>query len=232
MSDSQMWLLERDGDAREQRWWHLFLRTDFPSYETAWQRYIVPVTKRPEGITFRSDAELAGIGKSYRDIYFAQLHYTVVCHLGAAFDIRFGSDLGYDRFVDALVRLCSAQDVAFELLQRHQEPCMYNPDSEEDSREARRDWQDRDCRAIAAVRPVRHYRNRLVHGGIRPYWHVGNTAIVPKIGSENRYLDWRSIADPASTPDYAPADEVLGDAWKRTLVYLETAWMTNLLGAE
>src|SRR5262245_41750128 len=56
------------GDAIERACWPLFLRSDFPSYETFWQEKVVRVTTRPTGMGFKSDAELAKIGCGPEDM--------------------------------------------------------------------------------------------------------------------------------------------------------------------
>jgi hypothetical protein len=68
--------LERDGDPVERRYSSLFVRDEFPSYETVWQTSIVPVTGRPFHGGFHSDAELLKSGFTPEDICNAQLHYT------------------------------------------------------------------------------------------------------------------------------------------------------------
>ena len=44
-------------DSLEQNAWRDFVATDWPSYETYWIRSVVPLTKRPLGITFRPKVE-------------------------------------------------------------------------------------------------------------------------------------------------------------------------------
>ena len=40
--------LARDGDPLEQYTWTAFLSRAWPSYQTYWQRCVVPLTKRPK----------------------------------------------------------------------------------------------------------------------------------------------------------------------------------------
>lgn len=229
MSDSRKHFIEKDGDPREKEYWPLFLRKDFPSYEKTWSRYIVPVTGRPDRIDLLSDEELAKRGKSDRDICFAQLHYTVFCHLRAAFDIRNQSILSFENFTSGIIRLCSAQDVAFELLERHRNP-EYDPRCEKKSQKARNTWMKHDNQDIQVVCNMRYYRNRLVHGRIPPYVIFSNNILmVPKIGLEDRYLDWRAFKNPKSLLDFDPASSVLNAAWNDAVKYLETAWQKYLL---
>lgn len=227
------WTIEADGDEREKYCWPLFIAKELPSYQAVWARYIVPLTRRPANIRLKSDAELSAIGKSVGDICFAQLHYSVLCHLHAAFEIGRRLDFDFDGFSDAIVRLCSAQDVAFELLERHRKPTAYDVASEDASRKARSAWQNFDKGPLTAVRPVREYRNRLVHGRVPPWWRLrGKAVMVPRIGSEGRYLDWRRADGPelaSGNPEFAPASEILDFARAATVGYLEAAWQKHLL---
>jgi hypothetical protein len=51
----------------ELAYWSRFLRDEFPSYETVWAEYIVPITRRPDP-GFKSDKELAEIGLGPEDM--------------------------------------------------------------------------------------------------------------------------------------------------------------------
>jgi hypothetical protein len=114
--------LTEHGDGIERQYWPLFLRDEFPSYEKFWADCIVPLTLLPESVAFKSDVGLAKIGRSPEDIGNAQLHYTTFIHLVRVFDLRQDRFYSTDAFVEALVRLAAATDVADELLERATKP--------------------------------------------------------------------------------------------------------------
>src|SRR4029434_11286228 len=66
------------GDAEERKAWGE-VAPIFPHYETLWQRLIVPLTERPDGIGLRSD-----LPKEW--MRFAEDHYSIFLHLAAAVD--------------------------------------------------------------------------------------------------------------------------------------------------
>lgn len=158
-------LLEH-GDAVEQKYWELFLRDEFPSYETFWASAIVPLTLRPESIAFLSDAGLAKIGRGPEEVCNAQLHYTTFTHLVRVFDLRQDGLSLADTFVEALVRLAAATDVADELLERGTNPGSYTPWDEASGRRARDAWRNAHG---TPTWDLRKYRNRLLHGGLVPF---------------------------------------------------------------
>lgn len=80
------------------------------------------------------------------------------------------------------------------------------------------------------TRPVRDYRNHLVHGRLTP--SIGG--FFPKIGREMKYFDWRKVTDPQKQASIDSADfkhprEILVSAWKTTLTYLREMWDQHLL---
>jgi hypothetical protein len=117
--------LEKDGDPVERKYWNLFLRAEFPSYETVWADFVVPVTGRPDHGGFKSDEVLAEIGLGPGDMCNAQLHYTTFTHLARVFDLKEAGFVEADSFIEALVRLAAATDAADELLQRATNPGLY-----------------------------------------------------------------------------------------------------------
>jgi hypothetical protein len=80
--------LIKDGDDLEKTCFPLFLRDEFPSYETFWQQKVVPLTNRPENIYFKSNQDLAAISKGQKDICIAQLNYSVLNHLYAVYRLK------------------------------------------------------------------------------------------------------------------------------------------------
>jgi len=231
--------LAKDGDSREIRCWHLFVQSQFPSYETFWIRDVVPLTNRPTDFHFKTDQELLKIGKTHNDICIAQLHYSILVHLERAYEML---SIPLEKFaVDylawGLTSIVAAQDIAFELLQRNKSKKEYDPwlplqekkGDPKGSREAKREWQKRNGRPL---QHLRDYRNDLVHGRALPTMMTGFVS-VPNIGRQRDYFNWRLITDPVNNPgyketDYVPARQILEHAWKETVDYFETSWQTHL----
>jgi len=240
--------LERDGDPVERKYWDLFLRDEFPSYETVWANYVVRVTGRPDHGGFKSDQALAKIGLGPEEMCNAQLHYTTFTHLVRVFELKetVGWLMDANQFLEALVRLAAATDVADELLQRATNPGRYAPWNEKDGRKARGDWRSAHGRPL---QEIRDYRNRLLHGYLLPYQAVrqmdrveGGVAVpveqpalrFPKIGRESDYADWRTLirlSVVVQHRDFAYAQTIVNEAWTKTLAYFEREWKANLIAS-
>jgi hypothetical protein len=152
--------LERDGNGVERKYWTLFARDEFPSYEALWREYIVPLTMRPDHPNFESDEALAKMGRGPEDMGNAQLHCTTFTHLTRVFDLKEAGFSTADQFIEALVRLAAATDVADELLQRATNPSKYAPWSEKDGREARNDWRKAHGYPLREIRGYRKTSRR------------------------------------------------------------------------
>ena len=233
--------LEKDGDTCEKIYCTKFIRGEFPSYETFWVKYVVPLTNRPNDIHAKTNSELAAIGKSEHDICISQLHYTVLRHLARVYEIRQHVFVGteqIEQLIDGMVRITGAQDVAFELLERHTNPGVYDPwldkankGKQKGSREARSAWQNR---ANAPLQNLRDYRNHLVHGRVSPMIFVNDVLYVPAITKEKKYYDWRKVTVQPIHPsllgtDFSTPKAILDDAWNKTLKYFEQSWKKHLL---
>lgn len=229
--------LLNDGDGIEKKYWSKFIQNQFPAYEKFWIRNVTPLTNRPINIHFKTDNELRKIGKSANDICLSQLHYSILKHLARAFDILISRDINLDNLIEGMVRLNGALDIAFELLERFNNPTKYNAwlDKKKNSsdlggKEARENWQRNNSYPLQSIRS---YRNHLIHGRMLP--RIGRSAYcLPKIELENKYFDWRLITDPSNNPgfnmqDFMPANEILEQAWRETLSYLEAQWKAILL---
>jgi hypothetical protein len=235
--------LEKDGDPVEQTAWGLFVRDEWPSYETVWREYVVPITRRPDP-GFRSDEDLARFGLGPEDMGNAQLHYTTLTHLARAFSVKGAGLHTADQFTEALVRLSAATDTADELLQRATHRGEYPPF--EESREPRSAWRKANGYRL---QPLRDYRNRVLHGHLVPYEvrkqiprldEHGNTVPVeeyvlrfPQIGKETEWRDWRSLEhlNPVLMHrDFATAGQIVQGAWEEVLAYLEEQWQAHLVG--
>lgn len=63
-----------------------------------------------------------------------------------------------------------------------------------------------------------------------PSIQTPNKALLPKIGFENNYLDWRLVTDwnsasaTTAQADFDTLDNILTDAWKKTIQYFENEW--------
>lgn len=226
-----------DGDSYEQRYWSLFIQNQFKCYEDFWIKNITPLTNRPTNIHFKTDKELAQIGKTANEICIAQLHYSVLRHLIRVFDIQNKGSIDLDNLTEGMVRLCGALDVAFELLERFQNPIKYDPwlekkdkNGNNGGKEAREAWQNMNSYPL---QKLRNYRNHLIHGRMLP-GVVGSVYYLPNIGTENKYFDWRKITDPTNNQylnqnELAPIANILLLAWTETINYLNNQWKIVLL---
>lgn len=234
--------LLKDGDDFEKHYWTQFLATEFPSYESYWAKHIVPMTNRPTNIHFKDSLQLSSAGFTADDICKAQLHYTTFRHLVRAFEIRNKlitkqqTVLDTDLLSEGLFHIAAAQDVAFEFLQRVTEPNTFDPwapkksassTNSPASKEAQDKWKKNNGYPL---QDIRDYRNHLTHGRMSPSIQTHSKALLPKIGLENDYLDWRLVTDwnsskaTSAQADFDTLDSILTDAWKRTIQYFETEW--------
>jgi len=223
------YILLYDGDHLEQKYWSLFIKEEFPEYEQFWQKYVVPLTNRPDDIHFKNDAELSHIGKNDHDICIAQLHYTILRHLVRAYEIRQIEPVDLDQFVECLVRLSAATDAADELIERMTFPANYDPWSEKDGEKARRAWREKNTE----LKYLRDYRNKLVHGRVSPSVLIKGTFDryrVPKFEKVNDYIDWRKVTTERVgkggrvRKDFDSPNNLMEKAWKDVLSYFEKNW--------
>ena len=203
-------------------------------------QYIVPLTNRPANFYFKGDGELAQIGKTHNDVCIAQLHYTVLAHLGRTEALLLGDDFGQHELTEGMVRLCSALDVANELLERFANPGDYckdalGSDTWVDGKHACRKWRCKKEKKwrretekeqeIQSLESIRNYRNHLVHGRLSP--SVNHQ--FPRLSKEGHYFDWRKVRNPENVKrldlrDFAGPREILQEAWDITLSYLRDMW--------
>jgi len=222
--------LQGDGDRIEQRLYAPLIQPDFPSYEIFWDRFVTPLTNRPVDVQLKTDADLATIGKGDHELCLAQLHYSVLRHLGRAFALRQDPHYSLDHLVFSLSAIVGAQDVAFELLQRFKNPASYGAwlgkgtGGVDGGREAQSHWKAGDGYPL---QDIRDYRNHLVHGRTPPGF--GNQ--YPKIGQETSYFDWRKVTAPPAPPaaDFALATDIHDTAFSQTVTYFEGKWASELL---
>jgi hypothetical protein len=223
------WTIADHGDDVEKCAWGAFLSSELPSYETFWAREIVRLTNRPANIYLKTDDEIARLSPPPTNIpeavCIAQLHHSVMRHLLFVLEVRKEGVADIDDFTNAVIRLVSAQDVAFELLGRKMMPGQFGVSKASECRMARDAWiaaanndpsrasfsGSRKTAWAAAVRNdpsivqfdcrpmerLRNYRHRLVHGRIPPWWKQdGQPPLVPSLSAINDYIDWRRADDP------------------------------------
>ncbi len=222
--------LQADGDGIEQQLYAPLIQPYFPSYEVFWQKFVIPLTNRPIDIHCKSDSALAAIGKGDHELCLSQLHYSVLRHLGRAFQLRKERNYGLDHLVFSLSAIVGAQDVAFELLERFTNPTSYGTwlgkrsGGIDGGHEAQLNWKRSNAYPL---QDIRDYRNHLVHGRTPP----GFANQYPKIGQESSYFDWRKVTAVATLPttDFSPATDIHDSAFGQTVAYFETQWTANLL---
>ena len=229
--DMSTYKLSTNGDDLERHYWSLFIKDQFPSYERFWLNFVVPLTNRPDNIHFKTDIELAKIGKSKVHLCVAQLNYSVLMHLGRCFEVlrALKDNIGIeqaDLLLEGITRLVGAQDNGFELLERLNRFGCYDPFVQGDSKLARERWQ-RDKKS--PLQHLRNYRNTLVHGSQLPKVADGNRLCMPAVRKEAKYLDWRLITELSPDreeykKDFISVLDILEGAWKETVGYLDNEW--------
>ena len=228
--------LETGGDQFERDFWPLFIRDQFPSYETFWQKFVFPL--RQEGsINFKSGGEL--LNNIQQAHHIAQLNYGTVRHLIRCYQIILSLEktfglAQYDLFVEYLARIVGALDNGDELLARHTWPDKYTGEQTDKIRNegdgARKAWR----KEIGdPLKKIRFYRNRVMHGSPPPIvtWQEYVQIIcLPDIGKEGSYLDFRLITNSSSEnheerkKDFIPVHRIAKQMWNEVIDYLENNW--------
>lgn len=223
-----------NGDDLERHYWGLFLKDYFPSYESFWLKFVVPLTNRPIDIHFKNDLELSRIGKTEADICIAQLSYSIFRHLMRCFKIREEIKTSplmsqFDLMLEGMTRLVGSLDICFELFERLKNPKEYNAFDEKSGR--RISDKRRDLKSDPA-RSMRIYRNNLVHGRMPPLITWEEKLCLPAIKKETEYFDWRKVTN-SSEPlreeykkDFFSAAKIFEEAWSNTINYLENQFKT------
>lgn len=99
---------KNSGEYYESKYWK-FLKSDFPNYEIFWCNFIVPLTKRAEGLGIGLQKEIDPLLEN-----IAMAHYTVFYHFGVAIDIQ--AKLGQEFSEDILFHLSSATEMVERLI--------------------------------------------------------------------------------------------------------------------
>src|SRR5690348_2963663 len=113
--------LKADGDDIEEVACGLFLDAKLPSYEKFWQKFVAPLTGRPQDIRFKTDPDLQKDYPSetlegiHERLCIAQLHYSALNFLKAAHDGKRAADKAFDGIEKCLSSLYSALDISAEL---------------------------------------------------------------------------------------------------------------------
>jgi hypothetical protein len=232
--------LQNDGDAVEKSLYQPFIQPRFPSYEVFWQKFVIPLTRRPVDIQFCTDADLAALGFGPEHVCIAQLHYTVLVQLGRCFGLFSQQGFGVDHLALAMSCLVGAQDVAFELLERFvtRGSGTYDPWLDKRPRraaanirggkEAQEEWKRKQNYPL---QDIRDYRNNLVHGRTPPGIVVGGVVTVPKLGKQHQYFDWRLVTATAAPPvaDFDSPANLFSAFFTMTVNYIENSWQAHLL---
>jgi len=228
--------IKTEGDGIEVAAYDVLIKSYFPSYEVFWQKFVVPLSHRPGDKQLKTDAELAVIGKGHAELCLAQLHYSVLRQLDRSRRLMLDPNFSVDHLVFALSTLVGAQDCAFELLERFANPAIYDPwldkkkkgSSVVGSKEAQAAWKKKDSYPL---QDVRDYRNSLVHGRTLPGIGSAEGLLVPKIGMETSYFDWRLVTAAATLPtiDFDQPAVIMKAAFDQTVGYFEAKWKSNLL---
>ena len=222
-----------NGDDLERQYWYLFIKDHFPSYETFWLKFVVPLTNRPVNIHFKNNLELKRIGKSESDIRIAQLSYSIFRHLIRCFEIKKLIDNSdcvnqSDLILEGMTRLVGCYDISFELTDSLANPNEYKAFDIWSSRKAVK--RRKKIKKDTFVESIRQYRNQLVHGRMLPGIPWEGKLCLPDIGKEPEYLDWRKITD-LNDPkrekykkDFPSISTIFNKAWQYTLNYLDNNW--------
>lgn len=223
-----------DGDDNEKHYYNLFIKDEFQSYEKHWQKYIVKLTTRPKGIHTKDNRALRRLGLGNKEVALAQLHYTVFIYLTKVYELKKIDPLTPDQFSAGLIQICTALDVADELLEKFTSTNVYDPWEWHDSDLARKRWR----KTHKKLDYIRHYRNRMIHGAIIPSIIIYGTYKryrIPRFKKEKKYIDWRKVTNASAGSggrvrnNFDAPNNLLNQAWCETLKYLETNWKKYLL---
>lgn len=222
------------GDQFEKDFWSIFVKDNFPNYETFWQKYTLPL-REDRGINFKNEPA-PEVGKIEQNIHIAQLNYGVLRHLIRCFQIlklikttyHFGQ---YDLFVEGISRLVGALDNSDEILARLKWSNEYNEKSVEkieyEAREARKRWRNE---IGDPLQKIRNYRNRIIHGSPLSVIYMDDTnksICLPQVGKENLYMDFRLVTSNLSEStkkDFFPVQRILEELWGETIKYVDDKW--------
>lgn len=223
-----MFTLENNGDDLEKKYWNLFIKDIFPNYEIFWQKFVVDLTNRNKDnndIHLQTSIELSLKGKTDEDVCLGQLNYTTLQHLSRCYDIINNENVTLDKLMEGFSRLVASHDTAFELLERFTNPGKYKAWDWEESKKATKNWRYSKGQNL---RDSELYRNRLMHGMIIPTMIDNNRFTFPKIGTQDKYLDWRNATNKNLqtisnlTNDFISGNKILSEAWEKTVYYLNT----------
>ena len=104
----KLWLIQYHGDYFERLYWPSLCKS-FPNYETLWQEFVVPLTRRPHSITLRQN-----IDEVLEDMCMA--HYSVFYHLGRARELSTVDGLLFAHPEDVFFHLSAATEMVNRFL--------------------------------------------------------------------------------------------------------------------
>ncbi len=217
------------GDDFEKHYYDVFISDFFPSYERFWELYIFTLRNRSEEVHYYIRNE-----NEYQN-YIAQLHYSILRSLIRTYSIflKLSSENHHhhyiDDFIDAMSRLYTAQDLAFEFLFRMKSKEIDKVYCRNTSEKLRKKWNKPN-----ELEPIRQYRNLLVHGVNLPSKLVSGKYFLPKIGVEKELNNWslaiKYMVNEIKEKEYFESmDNILIYSFKTTTSYFEKEWGEVLL---
>ncbi len=243
-----MYNLQNDGDVFEQKAYPLFIKNKFPSYEAFWQKFIIPLTNRPDNIYTKSDVDLQiqfpgeNLEKIHERVVVLQLHYSVFRMLLKVYEKSRLAGKDIDAVEGCFSHMYSALDISAELFGRYERiknnlpistSAFDSASSVINSLSIRRSWQ-RSHAYPKKINDIRNYRNLMLHGQtfgslITP---AANLLILPKTDTINHYLDWREIGKSYHSKninDFLHSVNIVDSAIDEVVRFLEAEWKNNLL---
>jgi len=243
--------LATHGDHYEQVAYPLFVKNNFPAYESFWQNFIVPLTNRPTDVYTKSDQDLAAqfpnetIDQIHEKIAVLQLHYSVLRMLLKAHEKRALAKTNIDAVEACFSHLFSALDIAAELLGKYERirnnavitTSAFEPlTSERNSITVRKAWQ-RSHAYPQQIKDIRKYRNLMLHGQMfgAMATSAANYLILPKPEAIEKYLDWRQVGQSFHSQtnnnliDFLHSVNIVNPAVEEVTAFLNTEWNVHLL---
>jgi hypothetical protein len=223
-----MFTLENNGDDLGKKCWDSFIKDKFPNYQKFWQKFVINLTNRSNdqnNIHLQTSIELSLKGKTDEDVCLGQLNYTTLQHLSRCYDIINNEQVTLDKLMEGFSRLVASHDTAFELLERFNNAGVYKVWDWKESKKATKNWRKSKGQSLQYIE---FYRNRLMHGMIIPTMIGAEGFAFPKIGMQDKYLDWRNATNQDLqtitnlTNDFMEGSKILNKAWGETIDYLNT----------
>lgn len=247
-----MFNLLNHGDMYEREAYPLFIKSQFSSYETFWQKFIVELTNRVENINdinLTIDSKLQvrfpteNIEKIHERMTISQLHYSAFRMLLKAHKQIPQTAKDLDSLENCFSHLYSALDISAELFARYERfknnrPITddpFNPQtSVKNSMALRRDWQRNKYPYPSDIEEIRGYRNMMLHGQMFACSATPGAGFLslPNVGKIENYIDWRTVFESyktGQTQDFKHSKHIAEEAFNAVINFLEQEWKKNLL---